>query len=549
MFFHSQYAQNLIERRMELFPCQIMKKFVDDAFCEYLLTKKLLDKTTIAQVKADLNFATVRESLLLKKYVKFNTYQTILTAMRYNKELVDTPQSIEMDRKFIEYALRQEYISQEDAELGQKTSSNSAFTARELLMITSTIDLDAYTHIMTDLCRQYNKSQVDPDQTIIADRNDSIKDALTESQLTIVQDNSAETIIDMHMDGDIEENEEQTFCMTQDDDSVDTIIDSNIDLYSDDDSNISETVHMPKKSVPSHNYAVSTADYTTINTNGRDPRINRYDSSMATLNDTVIRPKPNTINLQDTQTYSLDEIVLEVQKQVNLQTQSISQSVGREMDFYKKFTKTLVNAMVIIFLFLVGVAGLIEFQRLNEFSTLRDEVAALRKEKKDVEKERATYLSENAKYKEDAKNADHKREQAEAEIKRLNTQLQDVQKELSEAKNNAQGHSSIPEAKESNIQLFQEWKKFYILTQEKTKLKSTREFGEKLLAEAKQSKNILILWLLLYTYEEYKPSVVEQVLNDIIELEKTREASDAEATKAIFLKQNKIKSKKASHSK
>lgn len=528
----------------ELFPCQIMKKFVDDAFCEYLLTKKLLDKTTIAQVKADLNFATVRESLLLKKYVKFNTYQTILTAMRYNKELVDSPQSIEMDRKFIEYALRQEYISQEDAELGQKTSSNSAFTARELLMITSTIDLDVYTQIMTDLCRHHNRSQVDPDQTII-ERNDPIKDVLTESQLSIVQDSSAETIIDMHMDGDLEENEEQTFNMTQDDDSIDTIIDGNIDLYPEDDSAISETVHMPQKNIKSHSYAVSTADYTTINTNSRDPRINRYDSTMATLSDTVIRPKPSSINLQDTQTYSIDDIVQEVQKQVNLQTQSISQSMGREMDFFKKFTKLLVNAMVILFVFFLTVAGLMEYQRAKEFFSLRKEN---QENKEELKKEHSKYLTENAQYKEDFKNANQKKEQAEAENKRLHAQLEDLKKQLEEAKNKAQKLAESPqehntqnqlsENQQNTEQLFQEWQKFYVLMHTKGRLTSTRQFGEALQKKAKEAKNITLLWLLAYAYEDFsKTSIVKQILKDIEKMTAGKTGEDNPAT----IKQSKFK--------
>lgn len=526
-----------------------MKKFVDDAFCEYLLTKKLLDKTTIAQVKAELNFATVREALLLKKYVKFNTYQTILTAMRYNKELVDTPQSIEMDRKFIEYALRQEYISQEDAELGQKTSSNSAFTARELLMITSTIDLDVYTQIMTDLCRQHNKSQVDPDQTII-ERNDPIKDVLTESQLSIVQDSSAETIIDMHMDGDLEENEERTFVMNQDDDSIDTIIDGNIDLYPGDDETISETVHMPKKPSKSHSYAVSTTEYTTINTNSRDPRINRYDSSMATLSDTVIRPNPSAANLQDTQTYSLDEIVQEVQKQVNLQTQNLSQSMGREMDFFKKFTKYLVNAMVLIFLFLVSFIAVIEYQRHRELSTLEQNNTNLESKTKELEKEQSKYLSENAQYKEDFKNINQKKEQSEAEIKRLNSQLEDLRKQLAEAQNNVrklaeaqqktvQNNSQTQLSDQNTEQLFQEWQKFYVLMQTKSNLKSTRQFGEELQKKAKEAHNITLLWLLAYAYEDFsKTQIVKQILEEIKEMTKAGETGEANP---VIIKQSKLK--------
>ena len=59
-----------------------MKKFLDDAFCEHLLNKKLIDKALLAQVKAENKYVTTRESLLLQEHIKFNTYQNILVSLR-----------------------------------------------------------------------------------------------------------------------------------------------------------------------------------------------------------------------------------------------------------------------------------------------------------------------------------------------------------------------------------------------------------------------------------------------------------------------------------
>ena len=98
-------------------------------------------------------------------------------------------------------------------------------------MVTSTIDMETYRQIMNALGRQYKAKVEDPDKTIVEEEAEP-KDKLTESQLSIVCDNSAETIIDISMDMD--EPNPTNFRSSKfedDDDSIETIIDGNMDIY------------------------------------------------------------------------------------------------------------------------------------------------------------------------------------------------------------------------------------------------------------------------------------------------------------------------------
>jgi len=467
-----------------------MKKFLDDAFCEHLLNKKLIDKALLAQVKAENKYVTTRESLLLQEHIKFNTYQNILVSLRNDKELVDTEQSTDFDRRFIEYGIRQDYLSQEDVEISQKHALTSAFTTRELLMVTSTIDMETYRQIMNALGRQYKAKVEDPDKTIVEEEAEP-KDKLTESQLSIVCDNSAETIIDISMDMD--EPNPTNFRSSKfedDDDSIETIIDGNMDIYNFADDDVpaiarEETIvevaktRTPKTSslpsTASASYTSSAHEYSTGSSSKRDLRLQQTievpDTRVASISDTMIRPKPQPQSPytqpqpqpqapyvqpqpQPPVAYavpSIDDLVLEVQKQVNLQTQQMSQSMVREIDTYRGIYKNIVAVIVFLFLFILAFTGWIEFQRLQELQETKAELKTLQNDKATISLNMQSYeqakinaqeeLEKIKSQQRDIEEKEQKFEQRETqwknERKKLQSQIntwQEVQQKLEQAR-------------------------------------------------------------------------------------------------------------------
>ncbi|HPY74015.1 MAG TPA: hypothetical protein PLB63_01205 [Planctomycetota bacterium] len=497
-----------------------MKKFLDDAFCEHLLNKKLIDKALLAQVKAENKYVTTRESLLLQEHIKFNTYQNILVSLRNDKELVDTEQSTDFDRRFIEYGIRQDYLSQEDVEISQKHALTSAFTTRELLMVTSTIDMETYRQIMNALGRQYKAKVEDPDKTIVEEEAEP-KDKLTESQLSIVCDNSAETIIDISMDMD--EPNPTNFRSSKfedDDDSIETIIDGNMDIYNFADDDVpaiarEETIvevaktRTPKTSslpsTASASYTSSAHEYSTGSSSKRDLRLQQTievpDTRVASISDTMIRPKPQPqapyvqpqpqapyvqpqpqapyaqpqapyvqpqapyVQPQPQAPYaqpqpqppvayavpSIDDLVLEVQKQVNLQTQQMSQSMVREIDTYRGIYKNIVAVIVFLFLFILAFTGWIEFQRLQELQETKAELKTLQNDKATISLNMQSYeqakinaqeeLEKIKSQQRDIEEKEQKFEQRETqwknERKKLQSQIntwQEVQQKLEQAR-------------------------------------------------------------------------------------------------------------------
>jgi len=456
-----------------------MKKFLDDAFCEHLLNKKLIDKALLAQVKAENKYVTTRESLLLQEHIKFNTYQNILVSLRNDKELVDTEQSTDFDRRFIEYGIRQDYLSQEDVEISKKHALTSAFTTRELLMVTSTIDMETYRQIMNALGRQYKAKVEDPDKTIVEEEAEP-KDKLTESQLSIVCDNSAETIIDISMDMD--EPNPTNFRSSKfedDDDSIETIIDGNMDIYNFADDDVpaiarEETIvevaktRTPKTSslpsTASASYTSSAHEYSTGSSSKRDLRLQQTievpDTRVASISDTMIRPKPQPQapyaqpQPQPPVAYavpSIDDLVLEVQKQVNLQTQQMSQSMVREIDTYRGIYKNIVAVIVFLFLFILAFTGWIEFQRLQELQETKAELKTLQNDKATISLNMQSYeqakinaqeeLEKIKSQQRDIEEKEQKFEQRETqwknERKKLQSQIntwQEVQQKLEQAR-------------------------------------------------------------------------------------------------------------------
>ncbi len=72
----------------------------------------------------------------------------------------------------------------------------------------------------------------------------------------------------------------------------------------------------------------------------------------------------------------MERLVQQVQSQVYLQTQQISQNVGKEISGYKSFYKIIAGMVIFFSLFLLAFTGWIEFQRFQDLRGLRDEKQA-----------------------------------------------------------------------------------------------------------------------------------------------------------------------------
>ncbi|NUM34987.1 MAG: tetratricopeptide repeat protein [Candidatus Brocadiae bacterium] len=387
-----------------------MKKFLDDVFCEYLVEKKLLDKSLLFQAKKDKDSITIREKLLLEKYITFSTYTTILSLLRQNRDIIDSQKSIEFDQKFLSYAYSQNLIPKDDIEVCRKHALASPFSTRELLFATSTVDFEIYSQIMSELSSellQANTKKEDSEQTIIDEENpfpEEEKETVA-LPLSFVKDNSAETIIDISPP-DLEEEEDMPFAYNQspvqDDESADTVIDQDFGLPS-------EEIVQEKKVLPQKEELEATLDIEqSVSLKPKDdifkPREDTFqdykeqsqhivsakkiDSRLkrATFNETgspTIQEANQYAPLQSDlvtekfperfPTIPMDDLIREVQKQVNLQTQQISQNVGKEISSYTSIYKVLCAIVIFIFLFLLVFTGFIEYQRFYDLKILREE--------------------------------------------------------------------------------------------------------------------------------------------------------------------------------
>ena len=185
-----------------------MKKLLDDAFCKYVLEKKLLDSSLIEQIKEKKNISTVRENLLIKGHLSLASYTSILTFLQSSKNLVDTESSAKYDKKFLEVGIQKKHISQEQVNLCQMQSLSSPVSTRELLLASGAISFQAYSAIMTQIVEPEKSDEVhkvDSSEQTVIDENieplseeDEEETTLSKSQLSLVCDNSAETIIDIN---------------------------------------------------------------------------------------------------------------------------------------------------------------------------------------------------------------------------------------------------------------------------------------------------------------------------------------------------------------
>ncbi len=382
-----------------------MKKFLDDVFCEQLLEKKLLDKAMLSQIKKDKNIITIREKLLLEKYISFSTYTTVLSLLRQNRDIIDSQKSIEFDQKFLSYAYTQNLVPKDDIEVCRKHALASPFTTRELLFATSTIDFEIYSQIMSELSPEVlpdSHKQEDAEQTIIDEENpfpEEDIETVSVSPFSLVKDNSAETIIDISPP-DLEE-EDAPFAYSQspmqNDDSADTIIDQDFGVPSEEDIiekkvfkekntkeeleatlDIEQSVSFkPKEDIFKTQDQAPYPEEHIVSAKKIDSRLKK-----ASLNETgsptiqevnQYAPLQSDLMTEKLQTIAMDDLIREVQKQVNLQTQQISQNVGKEISSYTSIYKILCAVVIFIFLFLLVFTGFIEFQRFYDLKILREE--------------------------------------------------------------------------------------------------------------------------------------------------------------------------------
>lgn len=440
-----------------------MRRLLDHAFCEYAVQNGLIEQQMVSDLQQREDIITMRETLLLQGHIPFEKYKWAVSHIEGSK-LLDSDKSKEFDKNFIEYGQSKGWITQDDINWCLEQSLLSSFSMRELLMVAERIPFEMYKDIANQLAPQH--ADISPMAGIaetLIDANFPSPTPLSAAPLPVIPETaSAETLIDINplentlgaahfpasFPQPLEEDVGANNSSRSHDGAAETLIDQELPLLQQamPQPTIGSRQSTPAAVTKQHEEPAAHPTDETVDLPSKEevvkpqphiriPSKPVHGKTAATPTPRTLAPKSQQTNqqrLQETTKMSknkdsdytvpaelIETLVREVSKEVNLQTQQMSSSIGQSLHSYK----LLLGATTFLTIFLVIVIGWVVFQGVKELKSISEEKNRLSKEKLQLESDKTRLVEEKDLLEKEKEVAEKEKESLKQATRNLELQL------------------------------------------------------------------------------------------------------------------------------